>query len=95
MNGKKSILITKSDRKENCILAMQLTNSRITLPYINAVKCIGDGDKDSYVALYDAPEDFDVASLMAIMKLLGKEKTLKALNEVFPNCVTDKSDVLK
>lgn len=82
MNTKESILIAKS-KKENCVIAAKLDHSKTTLTVYHTLTTVGMYDDDSYVELYEAPNDFELASLIAIMKLIGKEKAMEALNKAF------------
>ena len=82
MNTKESILIAKS-KKENCVIATKLFDSETTLSAYHTLKTVGTYEDNSYVELYEAPNDFELASLIAIMKLIGKEKVMKALNNAF------------
>lgn len=87
MSIKESILITKSAKKENCVIATKLFDSKTTLTAYHTLTTVGMYDNDSYVELYEAPNDFELASLIAIMKLIGKEKVMKALNNAFSDLV--------
>ena len=82
MNTKESILIAKS-KKENCVIATTLFYSKTTLETYHTLKTVGAYEDESCVALYEAPDDFELASLIAIMRLLGKEKVMKALATAF------------
>lgn len=83
MNAVESILITKSTKKENCVIVAKLSHSKTTLTAYHILTTVGMYDDDSYVELYETPNDFELASLIAIMKLMGKEKAMEALNKAF------------
>lgn len=82
MNTKESILIAKS-KKENCVIATKLFDSKTTLTAYHTLTTVGMYDDDLYVELYESSNDFELASLIAIMKLMGKEKVIEALNKAF------------
>lgn len=81
MNNKESILIAKSERKS--VVAIKLFDSKTTLETYRTIKTVGTYEDDSYVELCEAPNDFELASLIAIMRLLGKEKVIEALSTAF------------
>jgi hypothetical protein len=82
MDIKESILITKSTKKENRVIVVKLDHSKTTLTAYHTLTTVGMYNDDSYVELYEA-DDFELASLIAMMKLIGKEKAMEALNKAF------------
>ena len=78
-----SIIITKSEKGEDCVIAAKLDHSRTTLTAYHTLKTVGMYLEDNYVELHEAPNDFELASLIAVMRLIGKEKVMKALNSAF------------
>lgn len=83
MNTKESILITKSDKKEKCVIVTKLFDSKTTLATYHTLKTIGSYEDDSYVEFYGTTNDFESDALIAMMRLLGKEKVMKALDTAF------------